>query len=167
MLKPSSTTRSAAAKRGAGCIPNFPGPKVSPRAVRFRPWPPQGTANHPPPAAGGLRLRRPTRRSAFFSSTGRGVFSFWCLYAGPPPRPARWGEEEQGSRRSFRRRRKRSLADFVTTTMGGASPVETAPLAGASLPGRLITAPTPLPEAFPASKEKPLLKGVNHTHHAG
>ena len=27
---------------------------------------------------------------------------------GPPPRPARWGEEAQGSGRSFRRRRKRS-----------------------------------------------------------
>ena len=29
--------RPAAAKRGAGCIPDFPGPKVSPRAARFRP----------------------------------------------------------------------------------------------------------------------------------
>ena len=29
--------RPAAAKREAGCIPDFPGPKVSPRAARFRP----------------------------------------------------------------------------------------------------------------------------------
>ena len=29
--------RPAAAKREAGCIPDFPGPKVSPRAGRFRP----------------------------------------------------------------------------------------------------------------------------------
>ena len=29
--------RPAAAKRGAGCIPDFPGPKASPRAGRFRP----------------------------------------------------------------------------------------------------------------------------------
>ena len=29
--------RPAAAKRGAGCIPDFPGPKVSPRVGRFRP----------------------------------------------------------------------------------------------------------------------------------
>ena len=32
-----STTRSAAAKREAGCIPDLPGPKVSLRAGRFRP----------------------------------------------------------------------------------------------------------------------------------
>ena len=32
-----STTGPAAAKRGAGCIPDVPGPKVSPRAARFRP----------------------------------------------------------------------------------------------------------------------------------
>ena len=31
-----STTGPAAAKSGAGCIPDFPGPKVSPRARRFR-----------------------------------------------------------------------------------------------------------------------------------
>ena len=54
----------------------------------------------------------------FFFSTGRGAFSFWRNQKGPPPRPARWGKEEQGSGRSFRRRRKRSLADFATTTMG-------------------------------------------------
>ena len=29
--------RPAAAKSGAGCIPDFPGPEVSPRAGRFRP----------------------------------------------------------------------------------------------------------------------------------
>ena len=31
-----STTKPAAAKSGAGCIPDFPGPKVTPRATRFR-----------------------------------------------------------------------------------------------------------------------------------
>ena len=44
----------------------------------------------------------------FFSYTGRGAFSFGARPKGAPPRPARWGEEEQGSGRSFRRRRKRS-----------------------------------------------------------
>ena len=53
---------------------------------------------------------------------GTARFLFGKTERGPPPRPARWGEEEQGSRRSFRRRRKRSLADFATTTMGGALP---------------------------------------------
>ena len=53
---------------------------------------------------------------------GYGPFLFWQDQKGPPPRPARWGEEEQGSGRSFRRRRKRSLADFATTTMGGHCP---------------------------------------------
>ena len=66
---------------------------------------------------------------------GTARFLFGQDRKGPPPRPARWGEEErpsprsgrgsalgvQGSGRSFRRRRKRSLADFATTTMGGAS----------------------------------------------
>ena len=33
----SSTTRPVAVKSGAGCIPDFPGPKVYPRAARFRP----------------------------------------------------------------------------------------------------------------------------------
>ena len=36
MLQLSSTARPAAAKREDGCIPNFPGLKVSPRAARFR-----------------------------------------------------------------------------------------------------------------------------------
>ena len=39
--------------------------------------PKRGTANHLPPAAGGTRLRGPTRRGDFFSWTGRGPFSFW------------------------------------------------------------------------------------------
>ena len=51
----------------------------------------------------------------------RPVFFSAKTEKGPPLRPARWGEEAQGSGRSFRRRRKRSLADFATTTMGGAS----------------------------------------------
>ena len=46
---------------------------------------------------------------------GTARFSFGKTEKGPPPRPARWGEEEQGSGRCFRRRRKRSLADFATT----------------------------------------------------
>ena len=37
MLKLSSTARPAAAKSGAECIPDLPGPKGSPRAARFRP----------------------------------------------------------------------------------------------------------------------------------
>ena len=37
---------------------------------------PRETANHPPPAAGGTRLRGPTRRSVLFFWTGRGPFSF-------------------------------------------------------------------------------------------
>jgi len=66
----------AAAGRVAEGIPNFPGPKDSPRAGRFRPWLPQGSANFPPPAAGGLRWRRPTRRSVLFFWTVHGPFSF-------------------------------------------------------------------------------------------
>ena len=38
----------------------------------------------------------------------RPVFFSGKTEKGPPPRSARWGEEEQGSGRSFRRRRKRS-----------------------------------------------------------
>ena len=38
--------------------------------------PKRGTANHLPPAAGGTRLRGPTRRGDFFSWTVHGPFSF-------------------------------------------------------------------------------------------
>ena len=81
------------------------------------------------------------QKRAFLLDRARPVFFSGKTEKGPPPRPARWGEEErpsprsgrgsalgvQGSRRSFRRRRKRSLADFATTTMGGASRMDNAP----------------------------------------
>ena len=73
-----------------------------------------------PPTPVARRATAPERAKAAFSfgpCTAR--FLFGQDRKGPPPRPARWGEEEQGSGRSFRRRRKRSLADFATTTMGG------------------------------------------------
>ena len=47
-------------------------------------------------------------QSVFSLWTVHGPFLFWQDRKGPPPRPARWGEEAQGSGRSFRRRRKRS-----------------------------------------------------------
>ena len=47
-------------------------------------------------------------RQRFSLWTVHGPFLFWQDRKGPPPRPARWGEEAQGSGRSFRRRRKRS-----------------------------------------------------------
>ena len=67
--------RVAPAEREAGGIREFPGPKDSPRETRLM-KPKRGKTNHPPPAAGGTRLRGPTRRSDFFSWTVHGPFSF-------------------------------------------------------------------------------------------
>ena len=50
-----------AGKIGAACIPNFPGLKVSPRAVRFCLWLLRGEANHPPPRP--ARWGEPEQRS--------------------------------------------------------------------------------------------------------
>ena len=73
--RPASTARPAPAERGGQGIRSLPGPKVSPRASRLM-KPKRGTANHLPPAAGGTRLRGPTRRGDFFSWTVHGPFSF-------------------------------------------------------------------------------------------
>ena len=54
------------------------------------------------------RTRRSASKRSFLLDRARPVFFSARPNMGPPPRPARWGEEEQGSRRSFRRRRKRS-----------------------------------------------------------
>ena len=61
------------------------------------------------------------KRLSFGPCTARFLFgkTFW----GPRRDPAKrslWGAEEQGSGRSFRRRRKRRQADFATTPWGGA-----------------------------------------------
>ena len=98
----------------------------------------------------------------FFFSTGRGAFSFWRNQKGPPPRPARWGKEEQGSGRSFRRRRKRSLADFATTQWG-AHPCGNNPLAGARPPrppngGPRLSEGTPFTSPFPPESGAPYSK---------
>ena len=74
----------------------------------------------PPPLRGGP-LHRSAHKRPFLLDRAQPVFFSGKTEKGPPLRPARWGEKAQGSGRSFRRRRKRSLADFATTTMGGAS----------------------------------------------
>ena len=67
-----------------------------------------GACTDPPTPVARRRERAGARLSGLFFWTVHGPFLFWQDRKGPPPRPARWGEEEQGSRRSFRRRRKRS-----------------------------------------------------------
>ncbi len=60
--------------------------------------------------------------SVFLLDRARPVF-FGKTFWGPRRDPAKrslWGAEEQGSGRSFRRRRKRRQADFATTPWGGA-----------------------------------------------
>ena len=86
---------------------------------------------------------------------------------GAPAAPRAVGRGGARERAQFSPQAETELSGLCDDDNGGRIPRGNGPLAGASLPGRLITAPTPLPEAFPASKEKPLLKGVNHTHHAG
>ena len=117
-----------------------------------------------PSPAGGRRsaLAQTDPPMRFFSSTGRGAFSFWRNQKGPPPRPARWGKEEQGSGRSFRRRRKRSLADFATTQWG-AHPCGNNPLAGARPPrppdgGPRLFEGTPFTSPFPPESGAPYSK---------
>ena len=48
-----------------------------------------------------------------------GPFLFWQDRKGPPPRPARWGEEEQGSGRSFRRQAEAELSGLCDDVDGG------------------------------------------------
>ena len=70
------TARSAPAEKGGSGIRVHPGPMVTPRATRFMK---AATRNGQPSLAGGMEvraLRGPTRRSVFFSWTGRGPFSF-------------------------------------------------------------------------------------------
>ena len=50
--------------------------------------------------AGPRQCGGPLHRSAskrFFSSTGRGAFSFWRCQRGLPPRPARWERRSKGA----------------------------------------------------------------------
>ncbi len=89
--------------------PRLPRAKRHPKGNTF----PSLTAarDRQPSPAGGRRSAQaqtdPPKR--FFSlDRARPVFFSGKTNKGPPPRPARWGEEEQGSGRSFRRRRKRS-----------------------------------------------------------
>ena len=67
-----------------------------------------GACTDPPTPVARRHERAGARLSGLFFWTVHGPFLFWQDRKGPPPRPARWGEEEQGSGRSFRRRRKRS-----------------------------------------------------------
>ena len=91
----------------------------TPRESAFKPVPhpaapvggPSQTRRHPlapPPVQQLCTDVQSCDQKRFFSYTGRGAFSFGARPKGAPPRPARWGEEAQGSGRSFRRRRKRS-----------------------------------------------------------
>ena len=113
-----STTGPAAAKRGAGQCDNHPDdlrtirhgtavstsqkmiacPKARRNRSRHRYADPRRAEGH----CTGARL------APFSLPPGAAHSLFGQDQKGPPPRPARWGEEEQGSGRSFRRRRKRS-----------------------------------------------------------
>ena len=64
------TVRPAPAKREQGVSGPSPG-NQRPQGERVSSHPKRGTANHPSPAAGGTRLRGPTRRSDFF---------FWTVH---------------------------------------------------------------------------------------
>ena len=94
----------------------------------------------PTPVARGGPLHR-SAPTLFSLDRARPVSLLARPNMGPSPRPARWGEEEQGSGRSFRRRRKRSLADFATTTMGGASWLDKPPCGSRHHRGRRSAAP--------------------------
>ena len=117
------------AERGAGqmrpCnpIPSAPAPRESTVKSLRHPAAPVGQSSQTrkhhltptPVQRGGTKVPERDKRRSFLLDRARPVFFSARPNMGPPPRPARWGEEEQGSRRSFRRRRKRSQADFATT----------------------------------------------------
>ena len=86
------------------------------------------------------------RTSAFFSSTGRGAFSFWARPKGAPAALRAVGRGGARERAQFSPQAETELSGLCDDAMGGASPVGTAP-AGAESPGRLITAPTPPQES--------------------
>ena len=67
-----------------------------------------GTLSRRPPYSNFAPEVQSCDQSAFSLTPGAARSLLGQDRKGPPPRPARWGEEEQGSGRSFRRRRKRS-----------------------------------------------------------
>ena len=87
------------------------------------------------PAAGRERPGRDKKRQGKTGETRRRkaeeLMSKSLALWGPRESPAKrvsWGEEEQGSGRSFRRRRKRREANFATTMLAGlhfGKPLET------------------------------------------
>ena len=111
-------------------IPSAPAPRESTVKSLRHPAAPVGQSSQTrkhhltptPVQRGGTKVPERDKRRSFLLDRARPVFFSARPNMGPPPRPARWGEEErpsprsgrgsalgvQGSGRSFRRRRKRS-----------------------------------------------------------
>ena len=159
--------RETVKKEQAKCVP-APRPKTHPRHGTAVPTPaeensvPEGRAKpaqapvrRPPYSAEARRCR--SAPSAFFSSTGRGAFSFWARLKGAPAAPRAVGRGGAGERAQFSPQAETELSGLCDDDNGGRTPVGTAPCGsrnppwppsgGPHLPGRRITAPTVLPGA--------------------
>ena len=68
------------------------------------------------------------RQSAFFSSTGRGAFSFWARPKGAPAAPRAVGRGGARERAQFSPQAETELSGLCDDDNGGRIPVRTAPL---------------------------------------
>ena len=84
-----------------------------------------------PPSRGGPLHR--SALSAFFSSTGRGAFSFWARPKGAPAAPRAVGKGGARERAQFSPQAETELSGLCDDAMGGAPPWERPP-AGADIP---------------------------------
>ncbi len=132
------------AEREAGqmrpCTPTRSAPSATGRQYRPRRRPKRARrqgkigacTDTPTPVARGGPLHR-SAPSAFFSSTGRGAFSFWARPKGAPAAPRAVGRGGARERAQFSPQAETELSGLCDDAMGGAPPWERPP-AGADIP---------------------------------
>ncbi len=132
------------AEREAGqmrpCTPTRSAPSATGRQYRPRKRPKRARrqgkigacTDTPTPVARGGPLHR-SAPSAFFSSTGRGAFSFWARPKGAPAAPRAVGRGGARERAQFSPQAETELSGLCDDAMGGAPPWERPP-AGADIP---------------------------------
>ena len=118
------------------CRRHYP-PRVGSTGPAEDPSVPEGRAKSAqapirrPPSRGGPLHRSASKR--FFSSTGRGAFSFWARPKGAPAAPRAVGRGGARERAQFSPQAETELSGLCDDAMGGAPPWERPP-AGADIP---------------------------------
>ena len=134
------------------CRRHYP-PRVGSTGPAEDPSVPEGRAKSAqapirrPPSRGGPLHRSASKR--FFSSTGRGAFSFWARPKGAPAAPRAVGRGGARERAQFSPQAETELSGLCDDDNGGRTPMGTAPC-GSRIPrGRHRGGPSPLPQGNP------------------